>query len=184
MKNPRMVFSVGAAIAMTALLIVAARLYAQIPTGVHTHPMIPALSKADRAFIRTAGMAGNGEVMLGREAPHHGSSPAVQAFATRMVRDHTAIGNKLAAVASGLGVDAPNGTDAGHYAEYAKLGLLHGKTFDHEYAKYVVKDHIAAVGLFRSEAGNPDANPQLRAFAHSTLPTIEMHLAMARALPQ
>jgi len=45
-----------------------------------------------------------------------------------------------------------------------------------------VSDHEEAVALFQKEASS-GTDPDLKAFAQKTLPTLQEHLKMAQALP-
>jgi putative membrane protein len=56
-----------------------------------------------------------------------------------------------------------------------------GADFDRAYSKAMVKDHKEAVALFKSEAAS-GKNADLKAFAQTTLPTLESHLKMAESL--
>ena len=68
--------------------------------------------------------------------------------------------------------------------EVEKLGKLQGDAFDREYVKTVgVKDHEKDIKAF--EKASKDAkDPELKAWASKTLPTLKEHLAMARKLPE
>jgi putative membrane protein len=61
-----------------------------------------------------------------------------------------------------------------------ELSLKSGAEFDKAYADLMVKDHKEDVDEFKkeSEKGN---DPELRAWAGETLPTLEHHLKMAES---
>jgi putative membrane protein len=65
-------------------------------------------------------------------------------------------------------------------ALYKKLAAISEK-FDQEYAQHMVNDHQTAVTLFQKQAKDGDVK-ELRDLAAKTLPTLEEHLKMARAL--
>jgi putative membrane protein len=141
-----------------------------------------ALNSADRRFVMEAAMGGMTEVELGRLAAERGSSDAVKQFGQRMVDDHSRANSELMQLVSGKGITLPTALDAKHQAMVAKMSRLSGAAFDSAYAKEMVKDHNKAVALFQREAtGGADAD--LKAFAQKTLPTLQEHLRMARALP-
>jgi putative membrane protein len=74
----------------------------------------------------------------------------------------------------------PAEVKAEHKALHDRLGRMTGNEFDTAYMKAMVKDHEKAV-LFKKEAasgGDPDA----KAWAAKTLPSLEAHLAKAREL--
>jgi putative membrane protein len=141
-----------------------------------------ALNSADRRFVMEAAMGGMTEVELGRLAAERGSSDAVKQFGQRMVGDHSRANGELMQLVSGKGITLPTALDAKHQAMVAKMSRLSGAAFDRAYAKEMVKDHNKTVALFQREAtGGADAD--LNAFAQKTLPTLQEHLSMARALP-
>jgi putative membrane protein len=63
-----------------------------------------------------------------------------------------------------------------------KLAGLSGDAFDKAYADQMVKDHEDAVALFDKESTSGN-DADLKAFAGMTLPTLQDHLKMAKALP-
>ena len=63
----------------------------------------------------------------------------------------------------------------------AKLSGLSGKEFDKEYVRGQIMDHQATVELLRTESTSGE-NPDAKAFATETLPTVEAHLKKAQDL--
>lgn len=139
------------------------------------------LGSNDRKFVMEAAMGGMMEVELGRLAVERGSSEGVKQFGQRMIDDHTRANQQLMQIVSGLGVAPPTALDAKHQAMVAKMARLSGAAFDREYMKQMVKDHQKTVALFQREAGR-GMQPELKAFASQTLPTLQEHLSMARAM--
>lgn len=137
-----------------------------------------ATSTSDREFAAQAARDGAQEVELGRLAASQSNNTAVKEFGKRMVEDHTRAGEELQVAARQDGIDLPD--------EPAKvnstLANLSGAQFDDAFARTMVEDHEKAVALFQREAqGDGDSN--VKSFARKTLPTLEHHLEMARALP-
>jgi putative membrane protein len=67
-----------------------------------------------------------------------------------------------------------------------KAKLLDHKTgadFDKAFAEDMVSDHKKAVAAFEKAANN-SKDPDVKAFAAKTLPTLKMHLSMAEDLQQ
>lgn len=137
-------------------------------------------SSPDRDFAIKAAHDGAAEVALGRLAAAQAQSQAVKTFGQRMVDDHTRAGEALKTAARQDGIDLPADA-ASKPADTAALADLRGAAFDRAYAKRMVEDHEKAVALFRGAARN-DGSSNLKAFAQKTLPTLEEHLRMARAL--
>jgi putative membrane protein len=140
------------------------------------------LSSGDRKFAMEAAMGGMAEVELGRMAAERGSSDAVKQFGQRMVDDHSRANSELMQWASSKGITLPTSLDAKHQALMTKMSALSGAAFDRAYAKEMVNDHNKDVALFQREAMR-GADAGLKAFAQKTLPTLQEHLSMARALP-
>jgi putative membrane protein len=133
----------------------------------------------DLDFAIKAASAGKMEVELGRLATKKGRSAAVRSFGRRMVTDHTRAGNKLNAIARRKDITLLQTLDAEAKAKMDQLAQLSGAAFDRAYMDMMVSDHEAAVSLFETEAtGGTDA--ELKAFAAATLPTLKMHLSMAK----
>ena len=135
----------------------------------------------DQTFVTEAGQAGHAEVELGKLAQSNGSSAAVKEFGQRMVNDHTKAGAELGAIAQKLSLLVPKEPSDKQKAVYKKLAALKGDKFDHEYAQQMIHDHETAVKLFQKESKDGEAKA-LKDFAANTLPTLEEHLKMARAL--
>jgi putative membrane protein len=84
-------------------------------------------------------------------------------------------------VAAGSGVEVPNAVDSQRERMREKVQTLHGKGFDDQYMSEMVADHNKAVGLSQQEERSGH-DPELRQFAHKTLPTLEEHQKMASEL--
>lgn len=140
-----------------------------------------ATSTDDTTFATKAAQAGIAEVAAGDLARTKATNEDVKGFAEKMVRDHTAANAELHDAAAKSSVVLPTEASIQQKAAAERLSTFSGAEFDHAYVEQMVKDHTEAVELFRTEvAGGKDAN--LKAFAQKTLPTIEMHLEMAKRL--
>ncbi len=120
------------------------------------------------------------EVQLGNLAKTNGSSSDVKSFGERMVTDHTKANDELSSSASKKGMTLPTSPSAKQKAEYNRLEKLHGADFDREYMKLMVSDHRTDVSEFRRESEH-GSDPDIKAFAAKTLPTLESHLQMAES---
>jgi putative membrane protein len=139
-----------------------------------------ALSSSDRKFMMEAAAGGMAEVEMARLAVDKASSDDVKKYAQQMIDDHTAANTELMQIASQKGVTLPAGPDAKHMALMEKLRGMSGADFDRMYIKEAgVGDHSKMEKLFMKEStGGKDTDA--RAFASKTLPTVQMHLKMAR----
>ena len=140
------------------------------------------MSSADRDFIMEAAMGGMMEVELGRVASQQGSSDAVKQFGQRMVDDHSKANEELMSLASSKGITLPTTMDEKHHKDMMKLQAMTGADFDRAYSKMMLSDHKKDVSAFEKQS-TKGADPDLKAFASKTLPTLQEHLQMAGALP-
>jgi putative membrane protein len=137
---------------------------------------------SDQEFIKEAAQGGTAEVKLGELAQENASSPAVKKFGRRMVEDHSMANKQLTGLLNKKGTPlAGKELNREQKENYDRLSKLHGAAFDRAYIKDMVKDHKEDVALFRSAAKNLK-DPDLRAWAEKTLPTLEEHLRMAEGL--
>ena len=140
------------------------------------------MSSRDRDFIMDVAIDGLMEVELGRVAAQQGASDAVKQFGQRMVDDHTKANTELTTLATSKGITLPTALDDKHRAQVTKLSAMSGADFDRAYAKMMLKDHEKAVSEFEKQSTR-GTDPDVKAFASKTLPTLQEHLTMVRALP-
>jgi putative membrane protein len=133
----------------------------------------------DEGFVHKVTACGLAEVNAGRIAAKQASSPAVKAFAQKMVDDHSKANKELLKIADKKGLKAARTQDEKHKEGADKLLKLSGIDFDREYMLCQVKDHEEAVALFEKQSkSGKDAD--LKAWAEKTLPTLKEHLKEAR----
>ena len=137
------------------------------------------LTAADRSFVREAAIGGMTEVELGRLASDKASSADVKQFGQRMTDDHGKANDELKAWAQQKNVTLPTELDAKHKATRDRLSKLSGAAFDRAYMNEMVTDHQKDVAAFR-KASKTLHEPDLKAWATKTLPTLQDHLKMAR----
>ena len=138
-----------------------------------------AADKAAQKFMTNAIEGDLAEIDVGKLAQQKGTTQAVRDFGQTLVNDHTANKDKADQVAKQLGMSAPTGSSIGEKAEYLKLKVLSGKTFDSTFAKDMVSDHQDDIKAFEQQAtkSGPAAD-----FAKQSLPTLRQHLQMAQDL--
>ena len=134
---------------------------------------------ADNTFVMKAARGGMAEVKLGQLAVDKASSEDVKKFGQTMVDDHSKANDELKQIAAGKGINLPDSLDSKHQATYDRLSKLSGATFDRAYMKEMVADHKEDVSEFRKES-TKGTDPEVKAFAAKTLPTLEHHLEMAQ----
>jgi putative membrane protein len=143
---------------------------------------IAAGNSKDSEFAMKAAQGGLAEVTEGQLAATKGSDPKVKEFGQKMLADHSKANDELKAAAQQSGVTLPTEASKKEQNDAKKLEQKSGKDFDDAYAKMMVKDHEQDVALFKKEAES-GSDPNLKAFAQKTLPTLEQHLSMAKSLP-
>ena len=140
------------------------------------------LSRADKAFLAVAAQSGQAEVEAGRLAGRRAADGGVKAFAAKMVEDHAKVGSELQQLAGTKGVKLPDKPSLVQRASVRSLGTLEGRKFDEYYSRdWGVKAHENTILAFRSAIDKAE-DADVKAFAQKTLPALEQHLEMARAL--
>jgi putative membrane protein len=135
----------------------------------------------DASFMKGVAIVGMAEVKLGELAAEKAGNADVKEFGSMMVTDHGKANEALKALATSKGVELPADLDAKHKSAYAKLSKLSGAEFDKEYISEMVKGHKKAVSDFE-KASKSAKDPEVKAFAEKTLPTLQHHLERAEAL--
>jgi putative membrane protein len=138
------------------------------------------VAHVDAAFMKNAAEAGLAEVEASKLAASKATNTQVKSFAQQMVDDHSKANDELKALAASKGVTLPTEPSM---AQKAKLKLLQGADgahFDKRYAEsFGVKAHEDTVNLFQKEAQKAK-DPEVKAWAEKTLPTLQHHLEMAK----
>jgi putative membrane protein len=132
-------------------------------------------------FVAKAASSGMMEVEANRSAIGQTNSDRVKKFAKHMVEDHTKANQELMALAARKGLRVPQGMSEKHFDQLKSLSKLTDDPFNAAFAKAQVAAHEEAVALFEN-ASKSLKDPDLKAFAEKTLPTIKHHLEMARDL--
>jgi putative membrane protein len=108
-------------------------------------------------------------------------SQSVREFGALMVKDHSAANEKLKAIAESKNITLPANTSVDEMAAKEKLRALSGSSFDKSYIKGMIKDHQEDIAEFKKEATS-GRDPDARAFAAATLPTLEAHLKKIQSI--
>jgi putative membrane protein len=160
------------AAASSTMLAVSSLAYAANAVPADSAAAQTAISPTDAAFLAKAVAAGHEEVMAARTALKMSKSPGVKSAAQMMEQDHRAANQKLAELAKQKGWTLPP-REASPAAPTSYS--------DEEYITSQIKAHQDAIALFKDEAAS-GSDPDLRAFAQKTLPTLQHHLAVLEAL--
>src|SRR5687767_7160994 len=120
-------------------------------------------SASVQEFVAKAGTSGLAEVEMGELGAKKAKNGQVEAFAKRMVADHTKANQELQTAIKGKGVQIPSSRTAMHKATVEKFQQQDaGKNFDRDYIEQMVKDHEAAVELFENAADDERFDLDLR----------------------
>ncbi len=134
---------------------------------------------ATQDFVKHAAQGGTAEVALGKMAADKASDPDVKQFAQRMVDDHSKANDELSSLATSKGMQAPTTPPAKEQALMDRLGKLSGAAFDKAYMQAMVTDHNHDVSEFQKYSRS-GSDPEVKAWAAKTLPTLEEHQRMAK----
>jgi len=134
---------------------------------------------ADDAWVMKVAKGGMAEVELGKMAADKASADNVKQFGQRMVTDHSKANDELKALAESKKITLPTEMGAEEKALHDRLAKLSGPAFDRAYMKAMLDDHVKDVNAFKMEAKS-GKDPDIKAWAAKTLPTLEDHLKQAR----
>lgn len=153
-----------------------------------TPPAMPAATPvADvttaQGFVTAAATSDMYEIAAAKVAEQKSKTPAVTAFAAKMIHDHSASTAELKKVLAGGAISAtpPAAMDEHHSGMISALTQAPAAGFDKAYMDQQVAAHSEAVALFQGYTSGGD-NDALKAFAAKVLPTIQSHLAMAKQM--
>ncbi len=141
----------------------------------------PTLSTTDATFLNMAGMSGMEEVTFAQLAQTNAGSPAVKRFAAQMITDHTPANQQVTSLAQAKQITPATTMDNTHTQLYQQLKAMHGRAFDQAYTSGQVQDHQMAVDTFKTESQN-GTDADVRGFAAQSLPMMQHHLQMAKAI--
>lgn len=167
--------------ALALLLATTSPLYAaepMKPSGVAQALM----SDSPENFFENAASANMFEIEASKLALASTQDPEIKAFAQMMVKDHTAAGQKVSALAAEKSVSLPTAMLKRH--QMMLDGLKNekpGKDFDDEYRLKMVLSHKEAVSLF-DESARESKDPDVRKLATEMLPALQAHGGQAEKL--
>jgi putative membrane protein len=140
-------------------------------------------SASAKEFIEKAGTSGLAQVEMGEIGARKAKNGQVEAFAKRMVADHTKANQELITATKGKGGQVPSSRSDMHKAAVERFQQQDaGKNFDRDYMQHMVEDHMAAVELFETAADDEKLDLDLRSYATTTLPTLRDHLKQAQII--
>lgn len=135
----------------------------------------------DAAFVNTATMGGMLEVQMGQLAQRNALNQDVKEFGEMMVKDHQKADGELKSIATGKKLGVPPDLGKELQDRVDSMALKSSNAFDLKFMDIMVAAHKKDVADFE-KATTDLKDPDLKAFAVKTLPTLKMHLAHAEAL--
>ena len=139
------------------------------------------LTSSDFKFVSDATRGGMEEVQLGQLAQQKANNTAVRDFGQKMVNDHQKANDDLKQIVQKKGALIPTSLSHSETSTLEHLQKLSGADFDKTYISDMVRDHKKDVKEFEKATKNL-SDPELKAFAEKTLPTLQEHLRQAESL--
>ena len=133
----------------------------------------------DTGWVTNVAHDGMEEVEVGKLAVQKAQNPDVKRFAQRMVADHSKANDELKKLATTKGITLPAMSADDMKATKDRLSKLSGADFDREYMSMMAAGHDKAVAAFQEESAD-GSDPDLKAFATKTLPTLLEHQTLAK----
>jgi putative membrane protein len=134
---------------------------------------------SDQEFVKKAAGTGLFEVREGQLALRLGRSADARQLAQNIVNDHIRANQELMALVSRKGWIMPRAMSDEQVDLFNRLARLQGAEFDKTFLDQQLKAHEKAVELFE-QASKECQDPDLKAWAAKTLPTLRQHLETAR----
>jgi putative membrane protein len=131
----------------------------------------------DRTFVEKAASAGMAEVAITKHTMDNAASAEVKKIAEHLHTDHTKANQELTKIASSKGITLPAAPEGDKKAEVDQLSRLTGADLDRVVLEKLEKSHRESIKLFEQGAA-AGSDPELKAFAEKTLPTLREHLKM------
>ena len=139
------------------------------------------LAGKDQRFLKNAAQGGTAETQLGELAKEKATNKGVKDLAAMIVNDHSKANQELKSLAGQKGVELPGDIEMGQKMTHQKLEKLSGSEFDKEFVQQMIKDHKKTIDLFE-DASKDAKDPDVKAFADKTLPTLRGHLQHVEGL--
>lgn len=141
----------------------------------------PQISSEDRSFVHDAAQGGLAEIADAQVAQQSAQSDSAKKLASMIIADHQTANDALKAIADKKEIPLPTEPSLMQKGANAKLKATPAGMFDQTYAADEISDHESTIRLFKKEAAQ-GSDPDLKAFAQKTIPTLESHLKGAQAL--
>ncbi|MCD0505183.1 DUF4142 domain-containing protein [Bordetella petrii] len=150
--------------------------------GLQAYASSAALDHRDRLFMEAATRAGLFELRSADLALQRASDAELRAYVQAARRDQAEARTRLLAIAAAKSRSVPGAVDGEQHTMLGELQKAAPGDFDRLYLqKVAVYAQQSVVWLFE-EAAQESKDPELRAYAASMLPVLQLRLEQARAL--
>jgi putative membrane protein len=170
----RTIAALGAVIFACAIMVSGAGAAAR-----HTSTATPA-SGQDKTYLMTSMEGDLFEIIGGKLALKKSHTPAVDALAKRLIKDHTKSYEDVVKVARKLGVKVEKTPSPSEMWELLTVAKVSGSTFDQWYTSLEVYDHVQDIQETADEIKD-GSNADVISDAKQDLPVLKMHLKLAKA---
>lgn len=138
------------------------------------------VSGLDKSSLQTSMEGDLFEITGGKIALKKSHTPAVDALAKRLIKDHTKSYIDAAKVAKQVGVKVEKTPTPSETWELLTIAKVSGKTFDTWYTSLEVYDHVQDIQETTDEIRD-GTNAAVVADAKHDLPMLKMHLKLSKA---
>ena len=138
-------------------------------------------SDTDKTFLKNSTEDNLAEIKMGELVVKTTKNPEIKAFAEKMITDHKALNAGAKPVAMKAGVDLPTTPSVTADAEYLKLKVLTGDTFDKSYVKTADADHHEDLNKVKQE-NTETQNPEMKKLTAHAGSVIAKHTQMVDAI--
>ncbi len=159
----------------------AAALATALAATAATGAFAQAFSDKDKTFLKDAAGDNLGEIKQAELALKTTKNPQIRTFAQKMITDHHALYEGEKPVAAKAGVTLPTSASASADAQYLKLKVLTGDTFDKAYVKGAVSDHHDDTTKAKEEHDTTQ-NPEMKKLSTHAGTVMETHTKMIDSL--
>ncbi len=139
----------------------------------------PNLPPGENHFLKTIANANQAEIEMSQIALNKSQSAQVRQFAQHMIDDHTQATAQVQQLASQKGFELPTQLDTLHRGMVDEVAARSGTDFDRTFIQDQVRAHQDTIDNTEREADN-GSDPDVKALAQKLLPTLRMHLQMAK----
>ena len=140
-----------------------------------------AFAQTPTEFINDASAKGMADIETSRMAHQKSESREVKDYTIVVINDRTTANQHLAKIAKQLDLPVAPREEVVDKAKALMPEVKEGATFDQAYAASQVQTTEQAIEQLQQQAQTTDI-PEIKAYAEETLPKLQNHLQMARAL--